>query len=261
MNATIYYMSGTGNSYHIANELTQTFDSANLQNIASVGQQPESDRQVDAIGFVFPCYCHDMPPAFRRFLEALTIHNKGVYTFAIVTHNGRAGESLDNIKKLLSKKNIKLNYGEEVLMPGNSVITKDFTNPDWVEKLRLEESEKLLPQIREALNNKTNFIRTTPLSGRNKMEGRFYRVVLKHYYKLPKHFNSSDACNGCGTCEKACAFNNISIVNSKPQWKNNCETCLACFHWCPKHAINLDDYSQEFKRYTHPKVNLKAIMS
>lgn len=45
-------------------------------------------------------------------------------------------------------------------------------------------------------------------------------------------------CNGCGECERICAFSAIVLVKGKPLlFTEMCHSCGGCFHVCPECAI------------------------
>ncbi len=45
-------------------------------------------------------------------------------------------------------------------------------------------------------------------------------------------------CNGCGECERICAFSAIVLVKGKPLiFTEMCHSCGGCFHVCPERAI------------------------
>ena len=72
------------------------------------------------------------------------------------------------------------------------------------------------------------------------------------YYKFlvkAKAFYTTDACSGCGKCEKACVLNNITIKDGKPIWGNKCTHCMACICGCPTAAIEYGKKSQGKPRY------------
>ncbi|WP_236878348.1 hypothetical protein [Clostridioides difficile] len=51
-----------------------------------------------------------------------------------------------------------------------------------------------------------------------------------------------------------------NIVDKKPKWGNECERCLACFHWCPKEAINVKkSFLTDRKKYYHSDITVKDI--
>lgn len=54
---------------------------------------------------------------------------------------------------------------------------------------------------------------------------------------LVPHVDES-RCNGCGECERICAFSAIVLVKGKPLlFTEMCHSCGGCFHVCPERAI------------------------
>jgi ferredoxin len=78
---------------------------------------------------------------------------------------------------------------------------------------------------------------------------------------MDKNFNVSIDCKSCGICEKVCPVKNIEIINGKPLFKHKCEQCLACIHHCPSKALNIENKTQNKKRYINPDVTLKEIIN
>jgi ferredoxin len=101
-----------------------------------------------------------------------------------------------------------------------------------------------------------------------------YRIGLARYRRLSGRkdgsykelvpmtdmgFRYNEKCNGCGICANICPTDNIKLVDKKPVWQHHCESCYACFQWCPREAIGGDTPRYE-KKYHHPAVNLKDML-
>ena len=74
-----------------------------------------------------------------------------------------------------------------------------------------------------------------------------------------KGFGYNEKCNGCGICARVCPVNNIEMIDKRPVWQHHCESCYACFQWCPREAIG-GDTSQYEKKYHHPAVKLTDML-
>ena len=70
-----------------------------------------------------------------------------------------------------------------------------------------------------------------------------------------RSFEATDACTGCGLCEKVCPAGNIETAGGRPVWRHRCENCLACAHWCPERAIRGGVINEYY--YRHPGLTLK----
>jgi len=54
-----------------------------------------------------------------------------------------------------------------------------------------------------------------------------------------------EKCTGCGSCEPACPFGVIEVVDEKAQVKEGCNLCGACVDACPEEAIIIEEVVQE----------------
>ena len=255
----IFYFSGTGNSLHVSKQIAKEFDNAQIIPISNFSNQQEVVIDDDSIGFVFPCYCQDMPDNLIYFCKKLVFKTQP-YIFGIVTHNGEPSTTLISLGKLLEGKSQNLHVGYALLMPGNSLHFYDYTNPKEEQAERLQNVEVRLEKevVPAIINRTTNEIEHTP--------GFKYRInrqinynFLYVFYKTHKRFYSDAKCTGCGSCEKVCSLQNITVTNKKAVWGNNCIQCVACLHWCPSRSIQIKGKTEDKQRYHHPKIELKEM--
>ena len=76
-------------------------------------------------------------------------------------------------------------------------------------------------------------------------------VVGKSFHKWvsDEPFHSTDACISCGKCVSVCPLQNITLEDGRPKWHGNCTNCDACFHHCPRNAIQYGKASVGKKQY------------
>lgn len=134
------------------------------------------------------------------------------------------------INKLLKKKGKELSAGFIIDMPGNALIT-----PLDVEEERLKNFTNRVSEITKCIKN----LESGKIEGKNNLKSYIdsftLRLVGKNMQIATTKFFAEDNCNGC-------------------------ERCLACFHWCPKEAINIKkSFLTDRKKYHHPDVIVKDI--
>jgi ferredoxin len=83
---------------------------------------------------------------------------------------------------------------------------------------------------------------------------RLYSYVIGAYFNQKmvndKKFTvDADLCIHCGKCSKVCPVDNIE--GTPPAWLHNgkCTCCLACYHYCPVHAINYGSITRKRNQY------------
>lgn len=255
-NAEVYYFSGTGNSYVVARDIAEKIN-GKLISIASVSKNESVRINSDIAGIIFPVYFGSndihIPLIVNRFISKLENINSR-YIFSICTFGGGIDTTLEKVNRLLETKGGKLSAGFGVHMPQNA-----FKKPFDFKQVKFGKWEKKRERISEIIANK----RSNAFE-KNSLCFNLIKRVFEFFVNLPRaekrsvakcaglgenlpfdkiilctdnSYSVNEKCNGCGICEKVCPVDNIKMTENKPAWQNHCENCLACYNWCPQHAI------------------------
>ena len=234
----IILFSGTGNSLHIANILSETLGDR-------IVKLPVKDNVVDCLDndrviWVFPVYSWGVPPVVARWIAELSIAgaDKAVH-HAVMTCGDDVGMADRMWRKAIEKRGWKAAGAYSVIMPNTYVLMKGFdVDSPEVASEKIEAASPRTKAIAESIL-KNGSARIAEV-----VRGAFPWVKTKIIYPWfvrfdmsPKPFHSTDACVGCGLCAQACPLSNILMVESRPQWGDNCALCLGCYHTCPHHAV------------------------
>ncbi len=248
--SVIFVFTGTGNSLWVARQLALEFENCEIR---SMGYLDNSyiNEEYENIGFVFPTYGGGLPSKVLEFVKKVEVANSNPYVFAVATCGriSRARNATVQLRNVLKRKGIKLDYAEKLDMFSNYVVMYDM-KPTVAEEC--EQSLKDLVPIVKAIKNKEQkkterFIEPIRQIG--------YYGFLKYIKNMDKDFNVSDTCTSCKICVKVCPVNNItSGRDGKPEFKHYCEQCLGCLQFCPQKSINYKDKTQNRGRYHHPDI-------
>lgn len=259
----IFYFSGTGNSLQIAKEIA-SFNQTSIFSITSAIRSFVSNYEYEleddeVIGFVYPVYAWAPPKQVMDFIDKLKFKNyNNNYIFTVATCGENIGNTIEVIKKALSKKNLTLSSGFSVIMPNNYIILGNVDSKE-VETTKLNEAEKTLCTI-----NNTIAHRTCGLFEINKgplpiVMTSIINPIFNKNAANTKRFFANDNCNRCGLCEKVCNSSTITL-KEKPIWGDDCTQCLACIHLCPTKAIQYGKGTEKKGRYLHPKITVSEMI-
>ena len=257
----IFYFSGTGNSKWIAQQLAQV-QQEELISIAAELQQKDNPfryqlRNNEKIGFVFPIYSWGIPPIVLEFIRKIDLveyHHH--YLFFVCSCGDDIGLAKEMFIKSVHRKGWECQSGFSVIMPNNYVLMKGFdTDSKEVEQRKLEEAVPTVTEINDLLAKRVQ-------NTFHCVKGKFAYVKTRLIYPLfvkyqitAKPFYATDDCIACKLREKACPVKNIK-VDGKPIWSNNCTSCLACYHICPRQAIQYGKETRGKGQYFNPNVRI-----
>jgi ferredoxin len=293
VSTAIYYFSGTGNSLAVARDIAEKLD-GKLASIPSMMEEETVRTDADVIGMVFPVYyaTNDcgIPLIIGRFVKKL--ENLGSkYVFAVCTHQGAPGATIENLGKLVKSCGGELSAGFNVKISVPYSTARKISYALFHRKLAAdslkdkEKQQKLFDEWKRKLQAITEYV-TARKKGKFETRGLLLKTLLVPFLPIEKRlfsyryrnlsnasslpfnelvnladtsFRTNEKCTGCGTCARVCPVDNIKLVEGKPVWQHHCENCFACFHWCPKEAI-YGDIVEYAKRYHHPKVKLSDML-
>jgi ferredoxin len=271
----IYYFSGTGNSLFVARDIAEKTN-GQLIPMQSVIDKERIEPIAEMVGIVFPVYyaTNDcgIPLIVERFVGKLDgIGSK--YIFAICTCGNMPGTTIENLRKAIRTRGNELAAGFTMKMANKRLDVKKQQKMSINQKKKLKAISEFVAErkkgkfetrgtLRKIFLTPLLFVLIKPAFSRRyrKLSNSPSNLSFSELIPLAdQSFRTSENCNGCGTCSKVCPVNNIEMVDKKPLWQHHCETCLACYSWCPQEAIygKIISYNE---RYHHPEVKLSAII-
>ena len=272
----IYYFSGTGNSLMIAKDLVEK-TSGHLISMQSVGNRESIEPTAAAVGIVFPIFyaTNDcgLPLIVTRFVDKLAnIGSK--YIFAVCTCGDMPGSTIENLRRAIKSRGGELAAGFTVKMTNKKLHVEKQQKMSINQKKKLEVISEFVADrkkgkfetrgpLRKIFLAPLLFILIKPAFYRRyrKLSNSSLHLSFRELIPLAdQSFQTNKDCNGCGTCSRVCPVNNIKILDKKPVWQHHCETCLACYSWCPQEAIcgKIVSYNE---RYHHPEVKLPDMLN
>ncbi len=249
----IFYFTGTGNSFHVANELGKATDER-LISIAEASKKKQYEYKVNTkerIGFVFPVYYWGLPTIVEEFIEKLQIKQvKDNFVYTVVTCGATIGTTMSHMGKLLRKKGLSLDSGYSCIYPDNYVLLYDVPTKEEQE-LELNKAATALEGIKaEIVARKKGSMQIVRGKAPHLLSG-----ILHFYYKRNRKttsFYTNADCTGCGFCSRICPVGSITMKDESPEWGKECTQCLGCIHRCPVQAIQYGRKTEKRSRYVHP---------
>ncbi len=243
----VLYFSGTGNSRYAA----QIFASELKDGLVNAGIFIREHRKARFESespwvFVCPTYAWRLPHIFADFiLDGSFSGSRDAYF--VMTCGSEIGNAEAGIRKLCDKKKFTCKGVLQVIMPENYIAM--FPVPG------MEESARIIAAARPVISSGVEFIRSGAYFPKknaaisDKIKSGPINPLFYKLFVTARPFYVTDACTGCGRCERVCPLNNIKITNGKPTWHRQCTHCMACICGCPNEAIEYGKISVGKPRY------------
>jgi len=246
----IFYFSGCGNSRFVAESLARELDETLvfIPDAERAGEYQYTLSEGEAVGFVFPIYSWRPPHLVSEFVAKLRFSGPVPYTWTVATCGDNVGMSEKVFRNELKTIGLTLNAAFSIVMP-NTYINMSIMKLDTkrVAERKVAKARKRLPEVAGAIKSRQD------VTGMKR--GLFPRfktnVIGKNFYRWvsDEPFFTTDDCISCGHCAEVCPLHNISMDNGRPRWNGNCTNCDACYHHCPKNAIQFGKASRGKGQY------------
>ena len=247
----IFYFSGTGNTRFVAQQIAEDIGEELLfiPDLIRKEQYKFEVKEGETVGFCFPTHGWQPPRIVREFISRLKL--KASYCWALTTCGDNMGETMTILNKDLNIIGLQTSATFSVIMPESYVcLPFMYTDTEAKERAKIAEARKQLPHIIECIRERKEGIEELEKGG----TPRLYSYVIGEYFNKrmvhDKKFTvDADACIKCGKCAKVCPVDNIT--GTPPEWNHNgrCTSCLACYHYCPTHAINFGKITRKRGQY------------
>ncbi len=256
--AKIFYFSGTGNSFYVAEKIAQETSAELLEISKHLLTSTNIPIDEDLVGLVFPLYAFGLPEIIERFLTQLSLTNPKTYLFIVITCGSSGyGVAPQQLNNLLAARNLRLNYASFQKMPNNYV--KIFKPTKKSQAIAFIEAQNThLKQIISDITNRKE--QQLAVSFLNPVYNFFYQGWRKQLENSSKSFSVQSTCTGCGLCVQVCPEHTITLVNKLPHWQGSCQNCLACINYCPTKAIQLNLLTKIYDRYQNPFVAINNLI-
>lgn len=251
---TIFYYSGTGNSYRVAAWAAEAARQAGADaRTLSISQsRPESEipeAENGLLGLCFPTHAFTAPWPVVRFAlslpkragtQAIIIPTRGGMKLGRFILDGMEGTGGYLLALILRLKGYRVVGVRAMNMPSNWIVLYPGCTHDTVEAIERQSLERLADFMSAVLSGKSQFrgmvalilgILLLPLTAGY--------VVLGRYW-LAKLFYATENCTGCGLCADHCPESAIRMrgkKNPRPFWTYSCVSCMRCMNYCPHNAI------------------------
>ncbi len=268
MKISIFYFSGTGNTWWVSQKIKSIFNKKNHQTeIYSIENNefkwdellPSILDESDLIGVGYPVYSSSIPEIMKQWVK----ENLCQYTkerdqekrvFVFDTMAMFSGDTPLLMRKILQKCGYKVRQAINIRMLSNlPQMPRLMTWDEEEQKEILEKAKKKCHKlVNKTLKDKKWVMRRDPLS---RLVGWIQRVGLRLEGKKIKEWYNIDEerCTMCTKCVRYCPVGNLSIKEEDDQSKitfgDDCVFCMRCFNYCPEDAIIILERTRDTDKY------------
>jgi len=248
----IFYFSATGNSKYVAMRIAQATreKAVSMTDCLHDNSLSFNIGENESIGFVTPTYFWGLPTVVVEFLDRVKLNMTGThYAYHVLTFGTTTGQAHRMLEKKAARHGFKIDGKFNVRMVDS--WTPLFDLSDSAKNMKITEAAE--PAIAKAIEQIT--AKTVGDFDNGKIPEPFSALFYNTYRtgRKTKKFSVTDACTGCGACERGCHAKAIEMKDGKPAWvKAQCTLCLSCLHHCPSFAIRYGAASAKHGQFVNP---------
>jgi flavodoxin/ferredoxin len=264
--AVIFYFSGTGNTWHVADKIKKQLDANNI-NADTVSIEKVDPKKAnwwiktaDLIIFGWPVHFCGLPDAMKEFIDNLKPIEKGKHIHTFCTYMFFPGDGAWNYHKSFEKKGLITDSTQNFRMPSNISTTGGIFGTPRDEK-------KVLKIIEKCDRGAEDYVRRL-LIGMAKVHGKYVMPIgalVRTFYQIRREKYMSivglnkDRCSKCGECALICPAENIKMNagslksdacwggNEYPEFAGKCALCFRCCAICAENAITISGRTRKIK--------------
>lgn len=250
---TVFFMTGTGNSYTVAAWCAQAAAAAGLHTRLvqiQAGKIPAAVWPQSLLVFTYPTHGFTAPWLVMRYIWQLPdgrhtpvlilptragIRIKGIFVPGL---EGTAGYL---IALLLKCKGYCIQGVMGVDMPSNWTAFHWGLSRQNAAVIAALAQSKVKSLLQAALAGKRHYDGMVQLFIGMVLLKLSLLYMLLGQFMLAKLFFASEACTGCGLCQAICPKKALKLAGrpKRPYWGYGCDSCMACMNFCPQTAIEV----------------------
>ena len=253
----IFYFSGTGNTKWAAEYIAEQTGERLLfipDELQGTCEYEIGDDE--RIGFCFPVHGWQPPRIVRQFVRRLRLRGTDGakhFTYVLCTCGDSIGRTIEILEGELKAVGLRIDSAFSLIMPESYVcLPFMYTDKPEREREKITQATKQLglyaKVIVERLAGKLFTTRGAMPRTLSHVIGAYFNAKMITDKKFTV---DSDLCIHCGKCQKVCPTGNVVFDDKLPRWQHDgsCTNCLACYHHCPKHAINFGSITRSRGQY------------
>lgn len=255
----VVYYSATGNSKWIASLLSQKLDMPMVSMLEIMDSKDPQRYITDREKLIIVAPVHAWYPALfvKMFLLFLLVHEIFFrYAYMVFTCGDDCGEANKEATRLMNIIADKFCTAFSVQMPNTYILLPGFdVDDEKTRKKKLDAAPERVNQIAKCILDNTSDPQLYYAGHAAWFKSRVLHPMFRKFVMKRSKFYVTEACNGCGICQRICPIKIIQLnALRQPEWNKTCIQCLACLHHCPQQAIQWGNQTQKKGRYINPFV-------